>query len=132
MSAESIVAAWLTDSTIAALVGSRVALHELPQGTTYPNITYHVVSAVPAPIVAYQTGPQRAWSRVQINPQALTLPEVFAIHDALRALMDFKHSITIGGKLIVSSRVDTFGPVSKDVMTLAWTKPVDYKLYHSE
>ena len=132
MTAESIVAAWLSDATIAALVGTRVALHELPQGSAYPNIAYHVVSAVPEPIVAYQQGPQRCWSRVQINPQALTLAEVFAMHDAIRALMDFKHTIVIAGSTVISSRVDTFGPVNKDVMTLAWTKPVDYKIYHLE
>ena len=132
MSAETIVAAWLTDATILALVGTRVALHELPQGTTYPNLVYTVLSTVPDPLIAYQTGPQRAWSRVQINPQALTLGEVMAIHDALRNLLDFKQSVTIGGKLVITSRVDTIGTVSKDVMTLAWTKPVDYKIYHIE
>lgn len=132
MSAETIVAAWLTDATISALVGTRVALHELPQGSTYPNLVYTVLSTVPDPLIAYQTGPQRAWSRVQINPQALTLGEVMAIHDALRNLLDFKQSVTIGGKLVITSRVDTIGTVSKDVMTLAWTKPVDYKIYHIE
>ena len=131
MSAESIVAAWLTDSTISALVGTRTALHELPQGTTYPNLVYSVISSVPDPLINY-SGPQRAWSRVQINPQSLTLPELFAIHDAIRTLMDFKQAVTIGGKLVISSRVDTIGVVSKDVMTLAWTRPVDYKIYHIE
>lgn len=131
MSAEAIVAAWLTDSTIGALVGARVALHELPQGTTYPNLVYTALSTVPDPLIDYR-GSQRAWSRVQINPQALTLGEVLAIHDAIRTLMDFKHAVTIGGKLVVSSRVDTIGNVNKDVMTLAWTQPVDYKLYFVE
>ena len=132
MSTEAIIAAWLTDSTIAALVGTRVALHELPQGAAYPNLVYTVLSSVPDPLVAYQVGPQRAWARVQINPQALTLTEVLAMHDALRALMDFKQAVTIGGKLIVSSYVDNIGTTTRDVMTLAWTKPVDYKIYHYE
>lgn len=132
MSAETLIAAWLTDSTITALVGTRVALHELPQGTTYPNLVYHVISTVPDPIVAYQSAPQRAWSRVQINPQAATLAEVMAIHDALRTLMDFKHTVTVGGKTVISSRVDNYGPVSKDAETLVWTKPVDFKIYHIE
>ena len=132
MSTEAIIAAWLTDSTISALVGTRVALHEIPQDTAYPNIVYTVLSVVPDPLVAYQTGAQRAWSRVQINPQALTLTEVLAIHDVIRTLMDFKHTVTIGGKAIVTSRLDTSGSVSKDVATLVWTKPVDYKIYHYE
>lgn len=130
MSTEAIIAAWLTAPSITALVGTRVALHELPQGTAYPNLVYTVLSVVPDPVVAYLEGPQRAWSRVQINAQALTISEVLVMHDALRALMDFQHMVSIGGKTIVSSRIDTSGALSKDVMTLAWTKPVDYKLYH--
>ena len=132
MSAESLIAAWLTDSSIAALVGTRIALHELPQGTTYPNLVYHVLSTVPDPVLGYQVGNQRAWSRVQVNPQAATLAEVEAIHAAIKALLDFKHYVTVGGLLVVSSRRDNEGPVNKDAMTLAWTKPVDYKIYFGE
>jgi hypothetical protein len=132
MSMERIIEAWMTDPSITALVGNRVALHELPQSAGYPNLAYTILSDVPDPVIAYQTGPQKMWSRVQFNPYALTFAEVEAVHVALTNLMDFKHQITVGGKLIISSRRDNKGPASKDAMTLAWTKPDDYRIYWVE
>ena len=106
MSIETIMATWLGDSTITALVSTRRALSQLPTNTAFPALVYQVVDMTPQPVVAYQVGAQRARARVQINPLAATVAEVQAIHAAIRALLDFKHSVVIAGKTIVSARLE--------------------------
>lgn len=128
MSIETIVAAWLADSTITALVGDRRALSQLPQNSTFPALVYQVVDMTPQPVVAYQVGAQRARARVQINPLAATVTEVQAIHAAIRALLDFKHSVVIAGKTIVSARLELLGPTDKDSEAGVWTQPADYTI----
>lgn len=128
MSIETIVAAWLADSTITALVGDRRALSQLPQNSTFPALVYQVIDMTPQPIVAYQTTAQRARARVQINPLAGTIAEVQAIHTALRALLDFKHHVVIAGKTIVTSRLELLGPTDKDNDAGVWTQPADYTI----
>lgn len=128
MSIETIVATWLADATITALVGDRRALSQLPQNSTFPALVYQVVDMTPQPIVAYQTTAQRARARVQLNPLAGTIAEVQAIHAALRALLDFKHNVVVAGKTIVTSRLELLGPTDKDNDAGVWTQPADYMI----
>jgi hypothetical protein len=65
---------------------------------------------------------------VQINPLAATIAEVKSIHAALRAVMDFKHSQTVAGKLVMSCRLDLMGLLDKDNDAGVWTQPADYVL----
>jgi len=132
MSAEAIVAAFMNDASITALVSTRKALAQLPQNTTFPALVYTVISLVPKPIVAYQTTAQRARARVQINPIATTQASVIAIHAAVRAVMDFKHQTTVGGHIVVSSRLDMIGPIERDVDAGVWTQPADYQILFVE
>ena len=128
MNPEIIIAQFLKQQPVAALVGTRVALSQLPQNTAMPALVYQVISSNPRPVVAFQTGPQRAEARIQLNPLATSIKGVKDIHAALRTVLDFKHNQTIGGKTVVSCRFDSLGAMDKDNDAGVWTQPADYIL----
>lgn len=128
MNPELIVAAFLASSGVQALVGSRVALAQLPQNTTFPAVVYQVVDALPVPEVAYTNGPQRARARVQINPLATSIGQLKQIHAAIRDAMDWQHNVTIGGARVMSCRFRLLGPMDRDNDAGIWTQPADYEL----
>lgn len=132
MNPESIIAAWLNDASITALVGTRKALVQLPANSTFPALVYNVVDSIPQPTVAANLQPELAQARIQFNPLATTVGGVIAIKDALRALLDFKHQVTIGGKLVVSMRLIDVGPMEKDIDSGLFTQRVDYRLWWYE
>lgn len=131
MNPEIIMANILSGTSIKDLVGTRVALGQLPDNTTYPAIVYQVVDAYPEPNVNY-SGSQRARARIQINPIAATLAEVKAIHAAIRSELDFLHQETVLTKLIISCRFASLGPADKDTDAGLWTQPADYLLIWTE
>lgn len=128
MNPELIIASLLGHSSITALVGTRRALGQLPQNTSMPAIVYQVIDASPRPNLDYTDGPQMARARIQINPLAASIPEVKAIHSALRSVLDFKHNSVAAGKTVVSCRFDLLGPMDKDNEAGVWTQPADYVL----
>lgn len=128
ISAELIIATMLNTPSIDALVGSRRALVQLPPNTPMPALVYTVIDSRPEPNVAYQFGDQRVQARVQINPLATTIGEVKAIHDAVRAVLDFQHQTIVIGQKIISCRLDLMGPVDKDSDEGVWTQSYDYLL----
>lgn len=132
MNPELIVAALLNHASITALVGTRRALAQLPQNTAMPALVYQVINADPRPNLDYADGPQMAQARIQFNPLAVTIPEVKAIHSALRSVLDFKHNSTVAGKLVVSCRFSLLGPMDKDNEAGVWTQPADYLLTYYE
>lgn len=132
MNAEIIVANLLNVAGITDLVGNRRALGQLPQNSAMPALVYQVIDGVPEPNVAFQFGDQRAFARIQINPLALTIPELKSINAAVRAALDFKHQQTVAGKLIISCRFDTIREISRDLDSGVWTQPVDYILRYYE
>lgn len=132
MSANLIIRSLLTDPTITALVGTRNAQSQLPDSVTFPALVYTFVSDNPRPNLA-ATGSQLMEVRVQFNPLAATMAEVDAIHATLRTLLDFKHHVTIAGKLVTSIRRLPSSPVaSKDPDRGIWTSPADYMLTYYE
>lgn len=128
MNVELIIAAMLNDASITALVGSRKALSQLPQNTTYPAIVYQVVDGRPEPHLNYSSEPQMARARIQINPIAASIGQVKEIHSALRSVLDFKHNTIVAGKRVVSCRFSMLGSMDKDNEAGVWTQPVDYVL----
>lgn len=132
MNAEIIVASLLNQSAITALVGNRRALGQLPQNTAMPALVYNIIDGVPEPNVAYQKGPQLAYARIQINPLALTIPEVKAIHAAIRGAIDFTHQQIIANKKVISCRFDTIRQIDRDIESGIWTQPADYILRYYE
>ena len=134
MSAELIIASLLADASIAALVGDNIALGELPQDdktkrVKLPGLIYQIVSATPQPNVAESS---LVRTRIQINPLAMSIDELIAIHEAVKAECEFQHSQTIAGYSVVSVRRDIIGKYDRDPASGAWTRPVDYILLHYE
>lgn len=133
MNPEKLVGAWLASiPTLTALVGGRIALAQLPQGTTYPALVYTVVDALPQPNVDPFNSPQRVRARVQFNALAQNMATVKSIQAVLRTALDFQHQRTIDGKLVVSSRADMLGPASKDNEAGVYTQPQDYVIHYYE
>jgi hypothetical protein len=132
MNTELVIAALLNVSGVNALVSTRKAANQLPQGTTYPALVYTVISATPEPNLDYAHDAQLVRARVQINPLAKSIAEVKAIHAAVRAALDFKHYVEASGKTVMSCRVANAGPLDKDNESGVWTQPVDYLLRYYE
>jgi len=132
MNPEIIMASLLNKTAITALVGARRALGQLPQNSSMPALVYNVVTSMPEPNIAYNVGAQRAFARIQINPLALTIPDVKSIHAAVRSSIDFTHQQTVAGKLVISCRLATSGEMTRDNDSGIWTQPVDYILRYYE
>jgi hypothetical protein len=132
MNAELIIANMLNKTAVTNLVGNRRALGQLPQNTAMPALVYNIIDGVPEPNVAYQVGAQKAFARIQINPLALTIPEVKSIHAAVRSVLDFTHQQTVAGKLVISCRFDTIREMTRDIDSGIWTQPADYILRYYE
>ena len=132
MNAEIIIASLLNKTAITNLVGTRRALGQLPQNTAMPALVYNVIDGVPEPNLAYQNGKQLGFARIQINPLGLTIPDVKAIHAAVRASIDFTHQQTVAGKLVISCRFDTLREMTRDIDSGIWTQPADYILRYYE
>jgi len=132
MNPEEIIATWLGDSTITALVGDRSALSQLPANSIFPAIVYNIVDSTPQPNVAAQGENELAQCRIQLNPVAKTIPEIKNIANALRVLLDFKHNVTIASKTVVSMRLLDMGPLEKDNDSGLFTQRYDYRMFWYE
>lgn len=132
MNPELVIAALLNVSGVTALVGTRKAASQLPQGTGYPALVYTVISATPDPMLDYSHDSQMVRARVQINALARNVAELKTINAAVRAALDFKHYVTAADKTVVSCRVSTAGPLDKDNESGVWTQPVDFILRYYE
>ena len=132
MNPELIVYAMLNTQGISALVGTRRAMTQLPQNIAFPALVYTVIDDIPLPNLRFNVVPQRAQARVQINPLAKTIAEVKAIHEQVRLAMDFKLQQTFAGKTVISSRLDIFGTLEKDLDTGIWTQSADYLMSYYE
>jgi hypothetical protein len=132
MNAEIIIASLLNQTAITAIVGNRRALGQLPQNTAMPALVYNIIDGIAEPNVAYNVGAQRAFARIQINPLALTIPDVKSIHAAVRSAIDFTHQQTVAGKLVISCRFDNINEMTRDIDSGIWTQSVDYILRYYE
>jgi hypothetical protein len=132
MNAEIIIASLLNKTAITAIVGNRRALGQLPQNTAMPALVYNIIDGIAEPNVAYNVGEQRAFARIQINPLALTIPDVKSIHAAVRSSIDFTHQQTVAGKLVISCRFDNINEMTRDIDSGIWTQSVDYILRYYE
>lgn len=114
---------------VPAITGTaKLALVELPQGTTYPAVVYSIVSNVPEETLC---GPALAFSaRVQINPLAASMAAVNALHSAIKTAMESDTTRTVSSKAVRYCRLTGYGPTSKDEFTGMWTKPADYQILY--
>lgn len=133
MNTDAIVHSMLAASQpISDVVGDRFAMGQLPQGTLYPALVYHIVTAVPVSEVSYQRRSQRISARVQFSPLAVEWEDVVAIHAALRSTFDFIHATTVGSNFVVSSRFELLTQPARDDEFGIWTQPADYLLVYYE
>lgn len=128
MNPEPLIDALLRVPGITALVSTRIALEQLPQGSEYPAIVYRTISTTAVenlctPSAAHVT-------RVQINPVAASMGEVNALHAAVRAAIERFTPQTVATRRVLACRFDSLGPVSRDEFTGLWTKSADYTLMH--
>lgn len=122
--ADALLRAW---SPVTAIVAERIALNELPQGTTYPAIAYQVVSDIGVQYLNEKVS--ESFARVQVNPLAADPGALLALHAAVRGAMEGSNK-SIAGFRILSCRFEAFGPPDKDELTGMWTKPADYILIY--
>ena len=125
---ESIVQTLLSVPAVQAVVGERIALQQLPQGSEYPALVHQVVSSVPMQRLC-DASPSYI-SRVQINPLAASMTDVNALHLLVAAALQSDALRTVGAARVVSCRLQGYGPASRDDFTGMWTKPADYILRH--
>lgn len=131
MNPEIIVASLLNVAGITALVGTKISLNQIPPNTKPPALVYQIIDAIPAPNLNFNEAAM-ARARVQINPLALSIPEVKTILSAVRTALDFKHQSTVATKKVVSCRFDLLGPMDKDDETGIWTQSADFILQYYE
>jgi hypothetical protein len=131
MNPELIVASLLNVSGITALVGTKISLNQMSPNAKPPALVYQIIDALPMPNLNF-TEPGMARARVQINPLALSIPEVKTILSAVRTALDFKHQSTVATKNVVSCRFNLLGPMDKDNETGIWTQSADFILQYYE
>lgn len=113
---------WLsTDPNIAALVGTRIYPNKLPQGSTFPQITFFKVSN---PRVRNLSGPDGLSSpRIQIDCWGLTPDSAKDVADAVRTSNIGGHGLdgfrgTMGSVVVQSTNFederDTYNPPIDD------------------
>jgi hypothetical protein len=128
MNPELIMDALLRAPAITAVVGTGVALEQLPQGAAYPALVYRTITVSPidrmcSPSVTYT-------SRVQVNPLAQSMGQVLTLHALVRTAVEGFAQRTVAGRRLVCAKFESLGPASKDEFTGVWTQPADYILTH--
>lgn len=109
---------------VAALVGDRCAVKQLPQGTDLPALVYQVITSNDAPYLDDESSV--SVFRLQVNPLALDVPTVNHIHKAVAAALLPVRDQVVAGKRVISVRSDGRAGFDKDQVTGAWTRPADY------
>lgn len=125
---EDIVDALLRKSPLIDIIGQKLALYQLPQGSQYPAVVYSIISNQSIQHICEP--PTTAKARVQINPLAKTMTDVNQLHTICRSLLDSDSAKIAGNIRMISCRFDSFGPATKDEFTGMWTKSADYILVH--
>ena len=126
---ESAIATILKRDGIKKIIGSRFALSQLPQGTTYPALVFQVIDSFPVDPVDYTLGGKMR-SRVQFNTFAKSLTAVIDAYTELISEMDYLHCQKIDSLYIISSRLAYIGPVDRDTETGLWAQPVDFSILY--
>ncbi|MFI8616486.1 DUF3168 domain-containing protein [Acidovorax sp. NPDC077693] len=109
---------------IAALVGARCALAQLPQGTQLPALVYQVITSTDTPYLDDQSGV--TVFRLQVNPLAGDVPTVNQIHQAVAAALRDVRDQVVAGKRVIGVEFAGRAGYDKDDVTGAWTRPADY------
>lgn len=109
---------------IAALVGDRCALRQLPQGTDFPALVYQLITSTDSPYLDDESGV--SVFRLQINPLAMDMPTVNQIHKAVADAVLPVRGQVMAGKRVIRVQSEGRAGVDQDPLTGAWTRPADY------
>ena len=123
----------LADATVSGLVGTRIYPVRLPQGVTYPAISYTTISGTRPQNTTGSSG--QSGPRIQLDFWSLSFAEAKALSEAARlVLQGFKGdagspAVAIQGAFFDSER-DWFDP---DASTAgAYRVSHDYFIWHEE
>ncbi len=109
---------------IAALVGDRCAIKELPQGTDLPALVYQTITSNDTAYLDDESGV--TVFRLQVNPLALDVPTVNHIHKAVAAALLPVRDQVVAGKRVIHVQSAGRAGFDKDQLTGTWTRPADY------
>lgn len=109
---------------VAALVGDRCALKQLPQGSDLPALVYQTITSTDTPYLDDDSG--LTVFRLQVNPLALDVPTVNHIHKAVAAAVLAVRDQVVAGKRVISVQAAGRAGFDKDQVSGAWTRPADY------
>lgn len=123
---EGVIHSMLNLSAVTDVVGSRIALAQLPQGSEYPAIVYNITSNAPHR-QTYCKPTQTARVRVQINPLAPSFGLVNELHAKIKEVMECVDVIK-GGHKVLSCRYENTSRADKDDFSGMWTSAADYIL----
>jgi hypothetical protein len=129
----------LTQATVTAVVGTRIYPLKIPQSiSTYPSITYQMISQVPAHTLTGGAG--YAESRIQYDIYAETKPAADSLDEILRnVLQGFPpagNAGTMGSSTVSSVKADLLRELwepSQDNSDKGWFRlSRDYWIRHSQ
>lgn len=131
MSVELITSALLNVSGVTALVGTRRAVSQLPQGSAMPALVYESISTMPVITVNASYGAQLLMSRVQVTALALNAAGVDSLLSAVMSAMNLM-SGSYAGKNVVSVVRDMRTGTARDNDAGVWFASQDFMLHWYE
>ncbi len=123
---EPVIQTLLSVPAVQAVVGGRIALEQLPQGSDYPALVYRIISSVPVQRICAPAPTHMV--RLQVNPIAADMATVNSLHQLASAALQSDAERVVGESRVIACRLAGYGPASKDDFTGMWTKPADYIL----
>lgn len=91
---ENLLAYLLTQSSLTALVSTRIYPEVFPQGATKPCITYERIASTPEPTHDSSVGSELSGARFQFDIWATTRASCKAVQDKLRTALHAKRTVT--------------------------------------
>jgi len=100
------------NSALTAVVSTRINPLRIPQGSSFPAISYQLVSVVPNPS---KSGPSESdFARIQINSFALTYQSAVQVADLVRAAMEKTLPATFNSVFVQTIEYDGEAHLSED------------------
>ena len=128
MNVAQIVAAVLTVPAITAIIGTRLARVQLPQGSPLPGLVYSVPNSKRIPRMNLTSGPQLMRSRIQVTGLATNPEGVDQLLDLVNAALDLK-SGTYAGVKVSLIESDIRADALRDPDTGNWYGSQDFIMF---
>ena len=100
------------NAALTAVVSTRINPLRIPQGSSFPAISYQLVSVVPNPS---KSGPSESdFARIQINSFGLTYQSAVQVADLVRAAMEKTLPATFNSVFVQTIEYDGEAHLSED------------------